>query len=126
HGKNHGGPGRLEGYRADVVGKDGQSIPVLLSAALIFADGEPVGSVGVFTDLRDRLRMEARLSEAQEELRAREKQSIIAELAGAAAHELNQPLTSVLSYAELIRRRANEPESVVTSAAILLQEAERM
>jgi len=88
--------------------------------------GQPVGSVGVFTDLRDRLRMEARLNEAQEELRTREKQALIAELAGAAAHELNQPLTSVLGYAEIIRRRASDPESVAASAGVIVQEAERM
>src|SRR6185295_4465842 len=114
-------------------------------AALILEDGTPVGSVGIFTDLRDRLRMEARLSEAQEELRAREKQALIAELAGAAAHELNQPLTSVLGYAELIRRRLlkgdlkPEPRSgpvssrgpadsdpLQNAANIIVAEAERM
>lgn len=126
HAKEHGGPGRLEGYRTDVLAKDGSTIPVLLSAALILQDGVPVGSVGIFTDLRDRLRMEARLSEAQEELRSREKQALIAELAGAAAHELNQPLTSVLGYAELIRRRVEEGSPTHGAASIILQEAERM
>jgi len=126
HAREHGGPGRLESFRTDLLGKDGTPVPVLTSAALIMEKGEPVGSVGVFTDLRERLRMEAQLVEAQEELRAREKQALIAELAGAAAHELNQPLTSVLGYAELIRRRSADAEGVQSSAAIILQEADRM
>jgi PAS domain S-box-containing protein len=126
HAREYGGPGRLEGYRTDALAKDGALIPVLLSAALIFEDGVQVGSVGIFTDLRERLRMEARLSKAQDELRAREKQALIAELAGAAAHELNQPLTSVLGYAELIKRRAEEPTSVRSAADTILGEAERM
>ncbi|MRG92717.1 PAS domain S-box protein [Polyangium spumosum] len=122
----HGGPGRLEGYRTEALAKDGTLIPVLLSAALIVEDNRPVGSVGLFTDLRERLRMEAKLTKAQDELRAREKQALIAELAGAAAHELNQPLTSVLGYAELINRRAEDPASVRSAAATILGEAERM
>jgi PAS domain S-box-containing protein len=126
HSKEHGGPGRLESFRTELLGKDGQPVPVLISAALIMEKGEPVGSVGVFTDLRDRLRMEAQLSEAQEELRAREKQAVIAELAGAAAHELNQPLTSVLGYAEMIRRRVGDAAAVQSASGIILQEAERM
>ena len=126
HDRDHGGPGRLESYRTDLLGKDGAPVPVRVSAALIMDQGEPIGSVGVFTDLRERLRMEAKLSEAQEELRTREKQALVAELAGAAAHELNQPLTSVLGYAELIRRRAADAAAVQSAAAILLQEAERM
>ena len=126
HEREHGGPGRLESYRTDLLGKDGAPVPVLVSAALIMDQGEPIGSVGVFTDLRERLRMEAQLEEAQGELRNREKQALVAELAGAAAHELNQPLTSVLGYAELIRRRASDATAVQSSAAILLQEAERM
>jgi PAS domain S-box-containing protein len=126
HSSDHGGAGRLTGYRTEVLAKDKTQIPVLLSAALILENGAPVGSVGILTDLRERLRMEARLSEAQEELRAREKQALIAELAGATAHELNQPLTSVLGYAELIRRRADDPGAVHSAAAVILGEAERM
>lgn len=122
----HGGAGRLQGYRTEILAKDKGRIPVLVSAALILENGRAVGSVAIVTDLRDRLRMETRLNEAQEELRAREKQALIAELAGAAAHELNQPLTSVIGYADLIQRRTDDPGSVQKAAAIILTEAERM
>lgn len=126
YAKDHGGPGRLEDYQTEVLAKDRTRIPVHLAAALIFENGVPVGSVSIFTDLRERMRMEARLTEAQEELRAREKQAIVAELAGAAAHELNQPLTSVLGYAELICRRLDEASPIRAAAATILGEAERM
>jgi len=122
----HGGAGRLEGYRSDVRAKDGTLVPVLVSAARIVEDGKQIGSVGVFTDLRERLGMERRLSEAQEELRAREKQAFIADLAGAAAHELNQPLTSVSGYAQLILRRLPEESPHAAELRVIIAEAERM
>jgi PAS domain S-box-containing protein len=126
HAKDHGGPGRLEGYRTEVLARDGSRVPVLLSAALILDDGRPVGSVGIFNDLRERLRIEAELTTAQEELQSREKEALIAELAGTAAHELNQPLTSVLGYAQLIRRRVSDDSPLVRASDAIVQEAERM
>jgi PAS domain S-box-containing protein len=118
--------GRLEAFRTDVLGKGGERVPVSLSAGLIDEGGRVVGSVGVFTDLRERIRMESRLVAAQEELKMREKQSIVAELAGAAAHELNQPLTSVMGYAELLRRRLDRDSSAYSAAEVIFNEAERM
>lgn len=125
-GPEYGGVGRLEGYRTEVLAKGGVTVPVLVSAALILEDGSALGSVGVFTDLRERLRMERRLSEAQEELRTREKQAFIADLAGAAAHELNQPLTSVSGYAQLILRRLPAGSSLSGDLRVIIAEAERM
>jgi PAS domain S-box-containing protein len=121
-----GGVGRLEDYRCDMLGKEGERVPVSLSAALIYDDGKPVASVGLFTDLRERLQMQERLAAAQQELRAREKQAIIAELAGAAAHELNQPLTSVMGYAELLKRRLDRDTPAYSAAHVIVNEAERM
>jgi PAS domain S-box-containing protein len=123
---NVNGPGRLEDYRVDMVSSSSEVIPVTISAALIMENGKPVGSVGIFTDIRDKLRMEARLMKAQEELRNREKQAIVAELAGAAAHELNQPLTSVIGYAELLRRNLQSNKQLCNAATIIFGESERM
>ena len=123
---DRGGWGRLEDYRVDVLSSSGETIPVSLSAAFIVENSRPVGMVGIFTDLRERLRMQARLQAAQEELRSRERQAIVAELAGAAAHELNQPLTSVIGYAELIRRTLPQQTNLVHAASVIIGESERM
>ena len=55
-----------------------------------------------------------------------EQQAMIAELAGATAHELNQPLTSVLGYAELAKRKLSKQEEVARILDIILSETERM
>jgi PAS domain S-box-containing protein len=120
------GYGRLEDYRVDMLGADGAQIPVTLSASLVLDNGKPIGSVGIFTDIRERLRMQERLERAQEELRGRERMAIVAELAGAAAHELNQPLTSVIGYAELLRRKLEQDPQLSNAAAVIIRESERM
>ncbi|MDX2053931.1 MAG: PAS domain S-box protein [Polyangiaceae bacterium] len=120
------GYGRLEGHRVDMVRADGEAVPVVLSASLVLENGKPIGSVGIFTDIRERLRMEESLERAEEELRTREKHAILAELAGAAAHELNQPLTSVIGYGELLRRHLEGDEKLSNAANIIISEAERM
>ena len=70
--------------------------------------------------------MEQRLQQAQEQILAQERQAIVAELAGAAAHELNQPLTSVLNYATLLRRLLEAGTPASAAAEVIEGEAERM
>jgi PAS domain S-box-containing protein len=120
------GGGRVEGLRTEILDAQSRRIPVSLSAALLYDGDVAVGSVGVFTDLRDRMRMEQRLAQAQEQLLAQERQAVIAELAGAAAHELNQPLTSVMGYAELLKRRLEPDTAAFGAAEVIYNEAERM
>jgi len=122
----HGGEGRLEPTMLDLLDIHGARIPVQLSASIIYEQGEPSAIVLIFADLRDRIRVEERLAEAQKKLAFTEKQGVLAELAGTAAHELNQPLTSMMAYAELLLRQS-EPESNGAKAArVLIGEAERM
>jgi PAS domain S-box-containing protein len=120
------GGGRTEGLRTEVLDAKGDHVPVSLAAALLFEGTTPVGSVGIFTDLREKVRMEQRLAQAQEQLLAQERQAIVAELAGAAAHELNQPLTSVMGYAELLKRRLDPAAPGYSAAEVIFNEAERM
>ena len=120
------GGGRIEGVRTEVLDRDKNRVPVALSAAFLYEQETLVGSVGIFTDLREKVRMEQRLAQAQEQLLAQERQAIVAELAGAAAHELNQPLTSVMAYAELIKRRLDAESPVFAAVDVIFNEAERM
>ena len=120
------GGGRIEGLKVDVVDAEGAVVPVSFSGALILEGAVPVGSVGIFTDLREKMRMEQRLQQAQEQILAQERQAIVAELAGAAAHELNQPLTSVRNYATLLRRLLAAGTPAAGAAEVIEGESERM
>ena len=120
------GGGRVEGLRTEVLDVQGERVPVSLSAAMLHEEDKAVGTVGIFTDLREKMRMEQRLAQAQEQLLSQERQAIVAELAGAAAHELNQPLTSVMGYGELLKRRLDPGTAAYSAAEIIFNEAERM
>ena len=124
--QGHGGEGRLEPTMLDLLDVHGQRIPVQLSASLIYEGTEPSAIVLIFADLRDRIRVEERLAEAQKKLAFTEKQGVLAELAGTAAHELNQPLTSMMAYAELLQRQSEPGSPAAKAAEVLIREAERM
>ncbi|MBW2737161.1 MAG: PAS domain S-box protein [Deltaproteobacteria bacterium] len=121
-----GGVGRLEVVRKEILNGEGEVIPVHLSSSIIYENGIEVGTVAVISDLREHLHIERRLVQAQERLVDAEKQALIAELAGTAAHELNQPLTSVMGYAELLQRRIAEDDSNHHAAGMIVQECERI
>jgi PAS domain S-box-containing protein len=123
---DYGGVGRLESMHSAAIDKDGNAIPISLSAAMIYEHDKPTATVGIFTDLREKIQAEERLAQVQKKLEVSEKQALLAELAGTAAHELNQPLTSVMGYGELLIRRlpAGTPER--NAAQVIMQEAERM
>ncbi len=126
HSPHFGGEGRLEQchkHARDVVG---QHVPVSMTASIISDDQREVAMVGIISDLREQIQMQERLAITQERLEVTEKQALIAELAGTTAHELNQPLTSVMGYAELLMKKMGEDSPFSSSVAVIMQEAERL
>ena len=122
----HGSGGKVRAERHNVVAQDGTLVPVNLSAALLYEDGQEVASVGVFTDLREHLEMESRIQQAQSKLQMSERQAVAVELAGAAAHELNQPLTAIQGYSEILKKQITEGDLAQKAVTIISRETERM
>ncbi len=61
YAEDFGGVGRIDGFEAAIVDIDSKIIPIRLSAALIIENGNEVGSVGFFHDLRNQKVMEEKL-----------------------------------------------------------------
>jgi PAS domain S-box-containing protein len=123
---SHGGVGRLEQTRREVRIATGEIVPVGMTASIVYEGARETATVGILTDLRERIRMEQRLLDAQQKLQLSEKQALVAELAGAAAHELNQPLTSIMGYAQLIQRQSDKDAAHLRAVGVIMSEAERM
>lgn len=124
--KLRAGQGRLPATRQEVVTRSGQRVPVNMSAAIIYEGERELATMGIFTDSRDRMELEQQLSAAKDRLDEAERNAVIVALAGTAAHELNQPLTSVMGYAELLRRKLKEEDFAFRPVDTIYREAERM
>jgi PAS domain S-box-containing protein len=122
----HGGRGRLSVCRQDILDRGGQVVPVNMTASVVYEGGQEVAIMGILTDLRDRMELERKLTDVETRLAQSEKNSVLVAIAGTAAHELNQPLTSIMGYAELLKRKLKEEEPAWRPVDIIYREAERM
>ncbi len=61
-----GGRGKLLDSVEALRTKDGREIPIHISAATLYEGGEELATVGIFTDLRDLLRLEKGIRESEE------------------------------------------------------------
>jgi two-component system, NtrC family, sensor kinase len=95
--------GKLNPTSMTIRTKSGEVIPVTLSASLITIDGKEVGSVGVFTDMREILKIRKELEDANIQLIQSQKIASIGRMAAGVAHEINNPLSGILIYTELLK-----------------------
>jgi PAS domain S-box-containing protein len=100
----HGPPGTLTSTRITLVRKDGEEVPVRFSAAIIKQNNNEIGTVGIFSDLREQLRMRRELEEARMQVMQADKIASIGTLAAGIAHEINNPLSGILIFAELLHK----------------------
>lgn len=106
-----GGTGKFTPTQLNVVNKNGEEIPIQLSAALIYdGTGKEVASVGIFTDLRSRLKMEKELQEIEQALLQSEKLAAMGRLTSQIAHELNNPIYGIMNTLDLLKTEI-PPES---------------
>jgi len=108
---DYGPPGKVTALRLDLVRKGGEGVPVNFSAAIIKKDDREIGSVGIFSDLREELRIRRELEEAKIQLMQAEKIASVGRLAAGVAHEINNPLSGILLFADmLLKDLAHNPQ----------------
>jgi len=106
-----GGVGKLTSLPIFHRKKDGELIEGDLSASLIYNEkGNEIASVGIFKDLRERLKMERELREIQQALLQSEKLAAMGRLTSQIAHELNNPIYGIMNTLELLKTEI-PPES---------------
>lgn len=90
----------LNGFETVYKHTNGQRIPVLIyESALMDENGTQTGWMGSILDITERKRTEQILRQHEEKLHRSARLSTMGELASVMAHELNQPLTAINTYA---------------------------
>lgn len=115
-----GGKGKLPSMNTTILKSDGEEIPVEITASIIYEDEEEIAVVGIYTDLREKQAVEKKLKDTRARLAQSEKMASIGQLAAGVAHEINNPLTGILFYAEMKQAEltADDPERGEVAAVI--------
>jgi PAS domain S-box-containing protein len=117
--------GKLNPTSMTIKTKKGEEIPVTLSASIITIDGKEVGSVGVFTDMRGILKIRKELEDANIQLIQSQKIASIGRMAAGVAHEINNPLSGILIYTELLQQALKDKPEVLNDLQEIIDQTLR-
>jgi len=104
-------------HEVEVQTKDGRRMAFEINNRLILQDGVAIGIQGIARDITERKQFQLKLAQS-------EKLSALGQLVSGVAHELNNPLASVIGHAQLLLRATADPE-LVARLDVINKEAER-
>ncbi|MEE4241011.1 MAG: PAS domain-containing protein [Desulfopila sp.] len=122
---NLGEKGKLPVTKVNVRTRSGEEIPVEMTAAIIYEEGKEYATAAIFNDLRERLAVDKKLKEAQAQVMQTEKMASLGRLAAGVAHEINNPLTSILLYGNMMQENMERDDPLQKNLGYILEDAER-
>ena len=107
-----------------MVRTDGSQFWVRLASTVSRSDGEPLCLIAV-SDITERKRAEEGQAKLREEVNQAQKMETVGRLAGGVAHDLNNLLTPILGYSELLLGELGPGDVRRESVGEILRAAER-
>jgi len=107
-GEKLGYQGKLPTTPTTLIAKSGERIPVNISAAIVYEGEGEIATVGIFTDLRERIQMQRQLDKTYKQLFQSEKLSSLGTLAAGVAHEINNPLNNISTSCQILIEELKE------------------
>ena len=123
--ENYGGRGKLPVTQVSILTAWREEVPVEMTAAIIYEDEKEAATMGIYNDLRERLSVKKKLREARSQLIQAEKMASLGQLAAGVAHEINNPLTGILLYGNLLKEKLLPDPTIETNLNCILEDAER-
>jgi two-component system NtrC family sensor kinase len=120
-----GDKGKLPSTQFNILTKSNEEIPVELTATILYEEGKEAATAAIFNDLREKQAVQKKLEEAESQLFQSEKLASLGRLAAGVAHEINNPLTSILLYGNLMREKLEKEHPLANNLDYILEDAER-
>ena len=118
--------GGITDYQFEMRRKNGDIFPTEHTASLMVDyQGKPAGIVSVIRDLSERKKMEEEKKALESQLQRAQKMESIGTLAGGVAHDLNNILSGIVSYPELILMDLPEDSPLRKPISVVKQSGEK-
>jgi PAS domain S-box-containing protein len=114
-----------ENFESKLQREDGSQIPVQIQRSqLQLSDG--MANIAFITDITERKDAENKRHQLEDKAQINSRLTAVGEMAAGVAHEINNPLTAVIGFSQLLLEKQNVPEDIRDDIRIIADGSKRV